>query len=225
NYPVGAVNPSNPRQVAVTFGSYVNAHSKESNGCTPAGFSGSGNPLYQGVKTPGACNNDILVSVSNDGGATFTGTTTDPRALTSVNQAPGQATSDQFFQWADFTRSGTLAVSYYDRQYGADETTGYSDESISGSRGLVRFGTFRVTSSSMPPPTEFAGVFYGDYAGLSALDIAHPFWSDTRNPDLFLCPGTGTPTTPPAPCTGPARNAPTANDEDAFAAITGVPIG
>ncbi|MEA2265879.1 MAG: hypothetical protein QOE27_1462 [Solirubrobacteraceae bacterium] len=226
NYPVGAVNPSNPRQVAVTFGSYINAHSKESNGCKPAGFTtDTGIPLYQGVKTPGACNNDILISVSNDGGATFTGTTTDPRALTSVNQAPGQATSDQFFQWADFTRSGSLAVSYYDRQYGSDETTGSSDESISGSRDLVRFGTYRVTSSSMPPPTQFEGVFYGDYAGLSALDIAHPFWSDTRNPDLFLCPGTGTPTAAPAVCTGPARNAATANDQDAFTAITGVPIG
>ena len=38
-------------------------------------------PLYDGVKTPGACNNDILISQSTNGGKTFTGATTDVRAL------------------------------------------------------------------------------------------------------------------------------------------------
>jgi hypothetical protein len=225
NYPVGAVNPTNPRQVVVTFGSYINAHSKESNGCVPAGFSpDSGNPLYTGVKTAGACNNDILISTSADGGATFTGTTTDPRTLTTVNQDPGQATSDQWFQWATFTRTGTVAVSYYDRQYGTDEATGFSDESLSGSRDLTAFGTRRVTGSSMPAPSQFSGLFFGDYAGLSALDIAHPFWADVRNPELFLCPGTGTPTAAPGVCTGPAPNASIANDQDVFTDVTAVPL-
>jgi hypothetical protein len=224
NYPVGAVNPLNPRQVVVTFGSYINAHSKESNGCVPAGFGDSGNPTYTGVKTPGACNNDILVSVSNDGGGTFTGTHADPRTLTTVTQDRGQATTDQFWQWAAFTRFGQFAVSYYDRQYGNDETTGFSDESLSGSFGLTTFGAQRVTGSSMPPPTQFEGQFVGDYSGLAALDLAHPFWSDTRNADLFVCPGTGTPTRAPAVCTGPAANASTANDEDVFTDIVPVPI-
>ncbi len=224
NYPVGAVNPSNPRQVVVTFGSYINAHSNEANGCRPAGFSAFDNPLYLGVKTPGACNNDILVSTSSDGGASFTGTHADPRTLTTVTQAPAQATTDQFWQWAAFTRTGSLAVSYYDRQYGTDETTGSSDISVSGSRDLVRFGTLRVTGSSMPPPTQFSGLFLGDYSGLAALDVAHPLWSDTRSPDLFVCPGTATPTAPPAVCTGPAANAPIANDEDAFTSLAAVPI-
>ncbi len=225
NYPVGAVNPGNPRQVAVTFGSYINSHSNEANGCVPAGLVYPGDALYQGVKTPGACNNDILISVSNDGGATFTGTNTDPRKLTSVTQDPAQATSDQWFQWADFTRTGTLAVSYYDRQYGNDETTGYSDFSLSGSRNLATFASQRVTGSSMPSPTEFGGVFFGDYTGLTALDTAHPLWPDVRNPDLFVCPGTGTPTTAPAVCTGPASNAPIANDQDVFTDTRGVPVG
>jgi hypothetical protein len=225
NYPSGAVNPNNPRQVVVTFGSYINRHSNEGNGCAPAAFSDAGNPLYTGVKTAGACNNDILVSVSNDAGASFTGGSADPRTLTTVTQDPGQATTDQFWQWADFTRTGTLAVSYYDRQYGTDETTGSSDISLSGSRDLAAFGTRRVTGSSMPPPSEFGGVFYGDYAGLSALDVAHPFWSDTRNPSVVLCPGTGTPTTAPAVCTGPAANANPANDQDVFTGLSGVPLG
>src|SRR5205823_14141193 len=96
NYASGRVNPTNPNQVVVTFGSYINQHSNESNGCAPAGTSpATGQDLYTGVKTPGACNNDILVSFSNNGGQSFTGTTTDPRVLASANTAPAQATTDQ----------------------------------------------------------------------------------------------------------------------------------
>jgi hypothetical protein len=85
------------------------------------------------VKTPGACNNDILVSVLNDRGQTFTGTTTDPRQLPSANTESGQATTDQFWQWISLTKNGKLATSYYDCQYGDVETTGNSDISLSGS--------------------------------------------------------------------------------------------
>ncbi len=225
NYPSGAVNPTNPSQVVVTTGSYINVHSNESNGCTPAGFSSlTGLPLYTGVKT-GGCNNDILESISNDGGATFTGTTQDPRVLRSINQSPGQATTDQFWQWATFTQSGRLAVSYYDRQYNADETTGFSDISLSGSDNVLKqFNAVRVTTASMPPPTQFSGLFYGDYTGLAvADDTAHPLWMDTRNPDLFLCPNTGTTTTPPQVCKAGAMNASFANDQDAFTQGVAVP--
>ncbi len=124
NYPSGAVNPTDASHVVVAFGSYINPNSNESNGCTPAGFSAAGLPTYTGVKTLGACNNDILVSISTNGGGTFTGTVTDPRALTSATRASGQATTDQWFQWIGFTKTGGLAISYYDRQYGDDEITG-----------------------------------------------------------------------------------------------------
>ncbi|HEY3922499.1 MAG TPA: sialidase family protein [Gaiellaceae bacterium] len=238
NYAAGGVNPKNANQVAITFGSYINQHSNESNGCTPTGFSPFGEPLYTGVKTPGACNNDILVSVSNDGGATFTGTTTDPRTETTVNQDPGQSNSDQWFQWAAFTKDGKLAVDYYDRQYGkptgspsvpGDEWTGWSDMTLSGSKDLVKFGSERVTSSSMPPPTQFpdangGGQFFGDYIWLdTAGNNALPIWSDTRDPELFLCPGTGTPTTPPSTCEGTYPNGLVANDENSYMAREGVP--
>ena len=224
NYPSGAVNPTNPAQVVVVFGSYINVHSNESNGCVPAGFNpATGNNLYTGVKTPGACNNDILESVSNDGGATFTGTATDPRTLTTVTQDPGQATTDQWWQWITFTKNGKLGVSYYDRQYDTDETTGFSDVSLSGSGDLVNFAVLRVTSSPMPPPTQFGGLFFGDYSGLTGIDNAYPLWMDTRDPELFLCPGTGTTTSPPAVCTAAAPNASVANDQDIFTAALPVP--
>jgi hypothetical protein len=203
NYPVGAVDPTDP-----------------------AGFSeDTGNPLYTGVKTVGACNNDILFSVSDDGGASFTGTDTDVRELPSATSAHRQRTTDQWFQWAAFTRDGKLATSYYDRQYGNDELTGWSDFSLSGSKGLVHFGVRRVTTSSMPPPTQFAGGFFGDYTGLAADRLAYPAWSDTGNPAPVLCPGTGTPGAPPRLCVTPAPNAPYNNDQEIYTAAVRVPSG
>ena len=227
NYPSGQVDPNNANVVAVTFGSYINKDSNTSNGCTPTGFANDGNPTYTGVKTPGACANKILLSVSRDGGASFTGTGADPRTEALVTQAPGQKHTDQYWQWSAFTRDGKFAVDYYDRQYGNDETTGASDFSLSGSGDLTNFGQVRVTSSSMPAPTQFegpaGGQFYGDYVWLDASDKAYPIWSDTRAKDLFLCPDTGTPVTPPQLCAGTEMNNETANDEETYMAVVNVP--
>jgi len=224
NYPSGAVDPTNSNRVAVTFGSYINVHSNESNGCVPEGLSSTtGLNLFDGVKTSGACNNDILISVSNDGGSTFTGTSTDPRQLATVNQDSGQATTDQWWQWESYTQQGALAVSYYDRQYGNDESIGYSDFSLSGSNDLLSFATSRVTSSSNPPPTQFAGVFLGDYTGLDVSgNTALPLWMDTRDLDLFPCHTSGSAL--PNVCTGSASNASVANDQDAFTNVTPIPL-
>jgi hypothetical protein len=222
NYPVGAVDPTRPGRVAVTIGSYINRNSQESNGCVPGGFAASGLNLYTGVRDPGACNNDILLSVSRDGGRSFTGTTTDPRELTSVTDTRRQGLSNQWFQWADYTKNGRLAVSYYDRQYGKDELTGRSDFSISGSARLRTFHTRRVTTSSLPAPTQFGGVFWGDYTGLAAFSgTAHPAWSDTRTPELFTCPGAAT--AAPSLCTQRDSDGRLANDQEAFTAAVPVP--
>ena len=142
--------------------------------------------------------------------------------LTSATPAPGQATTDQWFHWAAFTPGGQLAISYYDRQYGNAEYTGYSDFSVSGSRDAVHFGVTRASSTSMPPPTQFGGVFWGDYTGLSALDQAHPIWSDTRNLALVTCP-TSSPASPPSVCTSTLASGLLANDQDIFTASVPVP--
>jgi hypothetical protein len=220
NYPIGAVDPTAPNKVAVTYGSYLNRNSNETTGCTPAGFAASGNNLYTGVKT-GTCNNDIVLSVSTNAGSSFANT--EPRALPVVTTASGQARTDQFWQGAAYTPNGTLAVSYYDRQYGADENTGFSDITVSQARNVNTFRHDRATSSSMPPPTQFDGTFYGDYAAIAVTNrTAYPVWSDTRPVDLFLCPGTGTTSTPPSVCQGGATNASIANDQDIYAVA--VPI-
>jgi hypothetical protein len=228
NFPSGAANPKNAQEIVVTFGSYINVHSREPQ-CAPAGQSPTtGLNRFTGVKAMGGCNNDILISVSTNGGMTFTGTTTDPRQLTSVNQSPSQAATDQWWPWAAFTRDGRLAVSYYDRAYGNAEMTGEMDISLAGSKDLETFDTTRVTLSSMPLPTEFANaqgnsLFFGDYAGLAAVDRAYPIWMDTRNTNLFLCPKTGAPNAPPAVCAAIERNGITANDQDIFTQSVTVP--
>jgi hypothetical protein len=220
NYPIGAVDPTSPNKVVVTYGSYINRNSNETTGCTPAGFAANGNPLYTGVKN-GTCNNDIVLSTSTNAGVSFA--TTEPRTLPVVTTAPGQARTDQFWQGAAYTPNGVLAVMYYDRQYGADNNIGFSDITVSQSRNFNTFRHDRATSSSMPPPTQFAGTFYGDYAGIAVTNrTAYPVWSDTRPVDLFLCPGTGTTSTPPAICQGGAINASVANDQDIY--TVAVPI-
>src|SRR4051794_35616672 len=200
NYPVGSENPRTGA-VAVTFGSYINQHSKESNGCAPNGFAATGINLYTGVKVAGACNNDIVLSVSTNGGASFTGGTVNPRRLPSARPESGKAVADQFWQWAEFTPEGTLAVSYRDRGYGNDQATGFTDTSVSGSSNLTSFAARRASNVSSPPPTAFGGLFLGDYEGLSAVSGAHPIWTDTRDLARVLCPGTGTTGVPPATCT------------------------
>src|SRR5919202_1939253 len=177
--------------------------------------------------------NQVVVRFSNDGGNTFTGTTVDPRALASANTAPAQATTDQFWQWISFTKNGKLATSYFDRMYGTDEATGYSDISLSGSGNSPDYtvwNVLRVTNSSMPFPTQFpegggsaGSVFYGDYAGLDAATNANPLWSDTRNPDLFACrDASGAVTSPPNVCTGQSNGTPL-NDQDAYVANVSIP--
>src|SRR3954469_5687337 len=106
NYPIGAVDPQHPNTVVVTYGSYLNRHSNGTTGCTPAGLAAGGNPLYTGVKT-GTCNNDIVLAVSTNAGSSFANT--EPRQLPVVTTAPGQARTDQFWQGAVYTPSGTLS--------------------------------------------------------------------------------------------------------------------
>jgi len=213
NYASGQINPKNPSQVVVTFGSYINSF--DSGTCTPESFSTTtGQDLYAGVKSS-ACANKILFSVSNNGGTSFANT--NPLTLGTVNTS-SQAGSDQFWQWSGFSSTGQLVVSYYDRQYGTDETDGSLDFSLSASNAnLGSMKVTRVTSSSMPPPTEFPdaqgnSTFLGDYTGIAVGDHAYPLWTDTRSIDLFDCSPTG----PPALCTATEPDGLTANDEDIF---------
>ncbi|HEX6673976.1 MAG TPA: sialidase family protein [Actinomycetes bacterium] len=190
NYPVG-VAPSNDT-VLVTLGSYVNRHSNPALGnCTPAGVSATtGLNTYQGVGVVDGCNNDIVLSTSSDGGASFTGGSTPVAALPSVSdERAGGHLADQWWQWAALTPGGKLASSYYDRKYGDDQSSGQMDVTLRRGNGAH----VRVTDASMPPPAEFPAsatvpfsTFFGDYSGLAVGSdgMAHPVWVDSRNPSF-----------------------------------------
>ena len=224
NYPVGSADPRDPDHVIVTFGSYINRHSNEANGCIPAGFSEeTGLNRFEGVKEPGACNNDIVVSESTDGGQTFTGGSADVRTLPSTR--PSDRATDQFWQWAEFTPTGRVAVAFYDRAYGDDERTAFSDFTVAGSRDAVTFRTARATTGSMPPPTQFEGQFFGDYSGMTARNRVHPFWMDTRDLGVFSCrDANGAVVQPPSTCTGPSPYADRANDQNVYTRTMPLPL-
>jgi hypothetical protein len=194
NYP-SAVATSNNR-IVVTLASYINRHSNPERGnCTPAGFSATtGLNLYEGVGERNGCNNDIVVSVSTDAGASFTGTTTPVVELPSLSdENPRTQLADQWWQWAALNPKGGVTVAYYDRKYGDAQQTGFMDITMRRGNG----NHVRVTNRSLPPTQEFpeagasTGVFVGDYMGVAVGSdgTAHPIWTDTRNP--VFSPSTG----------------------------------
>jgi hypothetical protein len=140
------------------------------------------------------CNNDIVLSVSDDAGASFTGTTTPVWELPSVSDERGGRLADQWWQWAALNpKTGRVAVAYYDRKYGDAQATGAFDITLRRSNG----DHVRVTNRTLPPTQEFpeagasTGVFLGDYMGVAVGSdgVAHPVWTDTRNP--IFSPSTG----------------------------------
>ncbi|MGZ5430667.1 MAG: sialidase family protein [Thermoanaerobaculia bacterium] len=199
NYPSGAAPTDD--EVVIDFGSYINPHSNATLGnCVPAGFSGdTGLNLYDGVGEPNGCNNDILRSVSTDAGATFTGTTTPVDDLEVVSRE-FHTFADQFWQWsATNPRTGKVLTAFYDRKYGSCLATGCMDISMRLSSGRE----VRVTNASMPPPNDFAApngysTFFGDYMGLAVGTdgVAHPVWTDSRNPMFGYDPASADPRVP-----------------------------
>jgi hypothetical protein len=181
NYPSGVALTNDT--IVIDYGSYINAHSNPTLGnCKPKGFSkDTGGSKYSAVGVAGGCNNDIIRSISTDGGATFTGTSTPVDQL----PTPGGTAEDQWWQWTAQTPDHNAVTSFYDRRYGNDTSTGYMDFTLVRGNGDVR----RVTDFSIPPSNEFPGangysLFLGDYTGLAVGSDgnAHPAWADTRNP-------------------------------------------
>ena len=131
NYPIGAVDPTDPNRVVVTYGSYINRNSNESTWLHPAGFAADGTTLHRREERR-LQQRHPLQRLRQPGGS-FSGTSIDPRLLPVVTDGPRQASTDQFWQGAAFTPTGTLVGHYYDRSYGNDNTTGYSDITVSAS--------------------------------------------------------------------------------------------
>ncbi len=124
-------------------------------------------------------NNDVFVSVSKGGGATW-----GPTRL-----ATAGGTSAQWQNWGDVGENGALYVGYYDRKYGACERSGCNDITLAKSTSGGSTWTYqRITTSSMPNLTchndPFQCGFLGDYMSIqaagSSVDLT---WGDTRGRD------------------------------------------
>ena len=225
NYPLGGVDPTNRNRVVVTFGSYINRDSNESPRLhtdrvrrrRPQHLHRGENrwlqqrhPL-QRLHQPAARRSPAPPSTRGSCRSSPTPTK--------------QASTDQYWQGAAFAADGTLVASYYDRSYGTDNTTGYSDITVSASHDQVTFRpqARHVVVDAAADPVHRAVHAATTSASTSTATTAYPIWADTRTVDEFLCPGTGTPSVPPTVCTGSAPNAPVANDEDIFAAAVAIP--
>ena len=104
-------------------------------------------------------------------------------------------------EWTASTPSGGTVVSYYDRQYGDDQTNGSLDMTMAVESGGSTVHS-RLTDQTLPPSNEFPdtngfSLFLGDYTGLAVGSdgIAHPVWSDTRN-GVFTFDTSGDPRDP-----------------------------
>ena len=225
--PVGRGEPDEPAQVVVTYGSYINSDSNETNGCVPAGFGDDGINVYTGVKTPGACNNKILMSVSSNGGASFTGRHDRPARAASDRERRGAGDNRPVLAVGGLQRGrqarGVLLRPPV-RQRRDDRLLGLQPVRLEAIWHDVRDQAGDVTRRCRRRP-QFAGQFFGDYTGLDAVDDAHPIWMDTRDPDLFLCrDSAGRVTTPPSVCTASAANADVANDQNVYTRRLSIPL-
>jgi len=176
---------------------------------------------------------DIHLAASFDGGATW------HEAAAPVNPDSGRDRRDHYFPAIDVVsrradgrhqeedddwrwRGDHVAVSYFrsDRVRGetfgeftpdsAGIAKGESDYRLAGGRALATPYAQRRVSPEFPPPDKDFG-FNGDYSGLALVGrIAHPIWSDTRNP----IPNTRDPNTKQS-----------LHDEDIFTDAVSVPDG
>lgn len=143
----------------------------------------------------GTTQNEVQLSTSTNGGATWTAS----RSIT-----PG---SDTAFP-AVGANAGRIVVGYYTRSY--SPTPSATDESCAAgnlsSTGTITYGTAavcvdyairsssdnfanetRVTTASSNPYMQFAGAFIGDYSGVvvDSAGTAHAVWTDSRgNPGV-----------------------------------------
>jgi len=113
-------------------------------------------------------NTDVFVTRSTDSGQTWS-----PARQVTTNR------DDQFFPWLSVSPTGTLAVTYFDRQFGHPLIDTSLAQSLTGGR---TWSITRVSDVSWSPDLAFRlGVFIGDYNGLdTTATTALPFWTDAR---------------------------------------------
>ena len=227
NYPSGAVDPHNPNVVAVTFGSYINKDSNESNGCVPAGFADDGNPIYTRRQDTGRVRQQDPVERFDRRRRDVHGHGNGPTDGDAGHAVAGPA------PYRSVLAVGRLHAR---RQVGG----GLLRPSVRRRRddrivGLQPVGERRPDPLRSDPPHDELDAGADAVRGprrwpvlrrLRLADGQRQGLSDLvgrRAQDLFLCPNTGVTGVPPKLCGATETNGEVANDEETYMAAVNVP--
>jgi hypothetical protein len=126
-------------------------------------------------------NQDVVVAVSRDGGATW-----GPTRIVSRKANGGSEPAAQWQAWGTVGPNGDLFAGYYDRRYRTCEATGCNDITLATSTDAGVTWTYkRITTSSMPnlgcEKNPFQCGFLGDYMSIQAANHrVYLVWGDTR---------------------------------------------
>lgn len=125
----------------------------------------------------GRANGDIAVSLSHDGGATWS----DSQVISLSNGAP--ARNNQFFPWVAATPRGRFVAMWLDRRDDPKNHKIGTYEARSTDDGATWVNQ-KISTALWDPDLGFftSGAFAGDYSGLAANDrVIYPAWTDGRN--------------------------------------------
>jgi hypothetical protein len=126
----------------------------------------------------GQGNGDINVSLSSDGGTTWS-----DAIPVSVNAAGHPARNNQFFPWIASDQSGRFTAIWLDRRRDPANHNIGTFEATSIDDGLT-WQNVKIGTAMWDPDLGFftSGAFIGDYSGLAANDqVVYPAWTDGRD--------------------------------------------
>jgi hypothetical protein len=129
----------------------------------------------------GAGNGNIDVSLSHDGGRTWS----DAQTI-SLRQGGTPARNNQFFPWIAATPSGRFVAIWLDRRQDPANHDIGTFEAWSSDDGAT-WPNQRISTQTWNPDDGFfaSGAFIGDYSGLAANDqVTYPAWTDGRDSNI-----------------------------------------
>jgi hypothetical protein len=134
--------------------------------------------MYTNYKNMAKTGGDIAVSLSDDGGATWS----DSQNV-SVRPNGKAALQDQFFPWIAVNPSGTFYAIWLDCRRDPNNHRINTFQASSADDGAT-WPNVRISTADWDPDDGFfkSASFIGDYSGLAASDeVVYPVWTDGRD--------------------------------------------
>jgi len=128
----------------------------------------------------GQGNGDIDVSLSHDGGSTWS----NAMPISLAGGVP--ARNNQFFPWLAADQHGRFYAMWLDRRQDPANHDIGTFEARSTNDGAT-WNNFSISTTTWDPDLGFftSGAFIGDYSGLAANDrVVYPSWTDGRNSSI-----------------------------------------